>query len=147
VGEKAGKLLARRYPDLDALLAASPEELMAVPDIGAVTAQYLTDWFAAEQSRHQIRLLREAGVSFESREQVADTRFAGKTFVLTGTLEHYTRDEAKAQIERCGGKVSSSVSKKTSYVVAGAAAGSKLTKAQSLGIPILSETEFQAMLE
>ncbi|MCR4934864.1 MAG: NAD-dependent DNA ligase LigA [Oscillospiraceae bacterium] len=147
VGEKAGKLLARRYPDLDALLAASPEELVAVPDIGAVTAQYLTDWFAAEQSRHQIRLLREAGVSFESREQVADTRFAGKTFVLTGTLEHYTRDEAKAQIERCGGKVSSSVSKKTSYVVAGAAAGSKLTKAQSLGIPILSETEFQAMLE
>ena len=147
VGEKAGKVLAQRYPNLDALMAASQEELMQVPDVGAVTAQYLTDWFASEQSQHQIRLLREAGVSFESREQLRDSRFAGKTFVLTGTLEHYTRDQAKALIEACGGKVSGSVSKKTSFVVAGAAAGSKLTRAQSLGIPILSETEFQAMLE
>ena len=147
VGEKAGKVLAQRYPNLDALMAASQEELMQVPDVGAVTAQYLTDWFASEQSQHQIRLLREAGVSFESREQLRDSRFSGKTFVLTGTLEHYTRDQAKALIEACGGKVSGSVSKKTSFVVAGAAAGSKLTRAQSLGIPILSETEFQAMLE
>lgn len=147
VGEKAGKVLAQRYPNLDALMAASQEELMQVPDVGAVTAQYLTDWFAAEQSQHQIRLLREAGVSFESREQLRDSRFAGKTFVLTGTLERHTRDQAKALIEACGGKVSGLVSKKTSFVVAGVAAGSKLTKAQSLGIPILSEAEFQAMLE
>lgn len=147
VGSKAGKVLARRFPNLDALMEATYFELMEIPDIGPITAQYLVDWFASEQSRHQIRLLREAGVSFESREEVADTRFAGKTFVLTGTLSRYTRDGATAIIERFGGKASGSVSKKTSYVLAGEAAGSKLTKAQSLGIPILTEEEFEAMIQ
>ena len=147
VGVSAGKTLARRYPDLDALMAAGAEELMLIVDIGPVTAQYLVDWFASEQSQHQIRRLREAGVSFESREELTDARFAGKTFVLTGTLEGFTRDEATAIIERYGGKASGSVSKKTDYVLAGEAAGSKLTKAQTLGIPILTEAQFREMIE
>ena len=146
VGSRAGKVLARRYPDLDALMQANYFELTEIPDVGPVTAQYILDWFAAAQSRHQIELLRAAGVSFRSREETADTRFAGKTFVLTGTLSRYTRDEAGALIERRGGKAASSVSKKTSYVVAGEAAGSKLGKARALGIPVLSEAEFEAML-
>lgn len=147
VGAKAGRVLARRFPDLDAVMEANLFDLMEIPDIGAVTAQYLIDYFASPQSQHQIRLLREAGVSFASREELEDARFAGKTFVLTGTLEHFTRDEATALVERYGGKASGSVSKKTSYVVAGPGAGSKLTKAQSLGIPVLTEEEFLAMLE
>ena len=134
------------FPDLDALTAASPEELTAIPDIGAITAGFIIEWFSLEQSKHQIRLLREAGVSFESRESIVDSRFAGKTFVLTGTLSHYTRDEASAIIERYGGKASGSVSKKTSFVLAGENAGSKLTKAQELGIPVISEAEFSEMI-
>ncbi len=147
VGVSAGKTLARRYPDLDALMAASAEELQLIDDIGPVTAQYLVEWFASEQSQHQIRRLREAGVSFESKEVLTDARFAGKTFVLTGTLEGFTRDEATAIIERFGGKASGSVSKKTDYVLAGEAAGSKLKKAQALGIPILTEAQFREMIE
>ncbi|MBE6997972.1 MAG: NAD-dependent DNA ligase LigA [Ruminococcaceae bacterium] len=146
VGASAGKTLARRYPDLDALMAATEEELMAIDDIGPVTARYIAAWFASPQSRHQIARLRDAGVSFESREELTDARFAGKTFVLTGTLEGFTRDEASAIIERFGGKASGSVSKKTSYVLAGEAAGSKLTKAQELGIPILTEAQFREMI-
>lgn len=147
VGAKAGKVLARRFQDLDALMAASEEELTAIDDIGPVTARYITEWFAAEQSRHQIGLLRAAGVSFASTEEVGDNRFAGKTFVLTGTLETFTRAEAEAIIERMGGKASGSVSKKTSYVLAGVNPGSKLTRAQSLGIEILTEEQFRALIE
>ena len=147
VGAKAGKVLARRFADLDALMEATLFDLMDIDDIGPVTAQYIVDWFASEQSRHQIRLLRDAGVAFDSREELADTRFAGKTFVLTGTLAEFTRDEATAIIERFGGKASGSVSKKTSYVLTGEAAGSKLTKAQELGIQILTEAEFKSMIE
>ncbi|MBR7146641.1 MAG: hypothetical protein IKD11_02855, partial [Oscillospiraceae bacterium] len=99
-----------------------------------------------EQSQHLIAKLKESGVNMASLETAADDRFAGKTFVLTGTLEHFSRDEAAALIEKHGGKTSGSVSKKTSYVVAGEAAGSKLTKAQELGIPVLSEEELLAML-
>ncbi|MBQ1575573.1 MAG: NAD-dependent DNA ligase LigA, partial [Oscillospiraceae bacterium] len=127
VGQKAAKTLAMHFPDLDAVIAAGIEELTAIPDIGAITAGFITEWFSLEQSKHQIRLLREAGVSFESREELLDNRFAGKTFVLTGTLSNYTRDEASALIEKYGGKASGSVSKKTSYVLAGENAGSKLT--------------------
>ena len=147
VGVSSGKTLARRYPDLDALMSAGVDELMSIDDVGPVTAQYLYDWFRSEQSQHQIRLLREAGVSFESHEELTDARFAGKTFVLTGTLEGFTRDEATAIIERFGGKASGSVSKKTDYVLAGVSAGSKLTKAQALGIPILTEAQFSEMIE
>lgn len=147
VGQKAAKTLAMHFPDLDAVMAAGSEELTAIPDIGSITAGFITEWFSLEQSKHQIRLLREAGVSFESREELLDDRFAGKTFVLTGTLSHYTRDEASAIIEKYGGKSSGSVSKKTSYVLAGENAGSKLTKAGELGIPVISEEEFAEMIQ
>ena len=146
VGQKAGKVLASHYADLDALMAASAEELTLVPDIGAITASFITEWFKKPQSQHQIRLLRDAGVDFASHEEKKDDRFAGLTFVLTGALSRFTRDEASALIESFGGKASSSVSKKTSYVVAGENAGSKLTKAQSLGVPVLTEDEFADML-
>ena len=146
VGQKAARTLAMHFPDLDALMAASAEELTAIPDIGAITAGFLQEWFSLEQSKHQIRLLREAGVAFGSRESIVDSRFAGKTFVLTGALQRFTRDEASAIIERFGGKASGSVSKKTSYVLAGENAGSKLDKAQELGIPVISEEEFSEMI-
>ena len=147
VGSKAGKVLASRFGTLDALMAAGEEELRDIPDIGEVTARSIREWFALEQSQHQIRLLREAGVSFESAEAITDSRFAGQTFVLTGTLSGYTRDQAAEIIERLGGKVSGSVSKKTSCVLAGEAAGSKLAKAQSLGVRIISEAEFNEMIK
>lgn len=147
VGSKAAKVLARKFRTLDALAEAGEEELTAVPDIGGITAQYLSAWFAEEQSRHLIETLRNAGVNFDSMEEEASDKLAGKTFVLTGTLERFTRDEAGAMIEAQGGKVSSSVSKKTSYVVAGESAGSKLAKAESLGIPVLTEADFLSLLE
>ena len=146
VGQKASKTLAMHFRDLDAVMSASEDELKAIPDIGAITAGFITEWFSLEQSKHQIRLLREAGVSFDSRESIVDSRFAGKTFVLTGALENYTRDEASAIIERYGGKASGSVSKKTSYVLAGENAGSKLTKARELGILVITEEEFAEMV-
>ena len=147
VGSKAGKVLAARFGTLDKLMAAGEEELRDIPDIGEITAKSVCEWFANEQSQHQIRLLREAGVSFESAETVKDTRFAGMTFVLTGTLPTYTRDEAARIIESFGGKVSGSVSKKTACVLAGEAAGSKLTKAQALGVRIIDEAEFNEMIK
>lgn len=147
VGQKAAKVLASYYSDLDALMAASAEELTTIPDIGGITANFIVSWFANPQSQHLIRRLREAGVSFLSREEKKDSRFAGMTFVLTGTLSHFTRDEASELIESYGGKASSSVSKKTTYVLAGENAGSKLTKAESLGIPILSEEDFQKLIQ
>ncbi len=147
VGAKAAKVLARHFGSLDALMEATIFDLLMVPDIGQITAENIVDYFANPQSIHQIELLRSAGVSFESDEEVLDQRFAGKTFVLTGTLPSYTRDEAGAIIEKYGGKVSGSVSKKTSYVLAGEAAGSKLTKAESLGVSIIDEAEFLKMIE
>ncbi|MCD7844442.1 MAG: NAD-dependent DNA ligase LigA [Oscillospiraceae bacterium] len=147
VGAKAAKVLARHFATLDDLMAATAEELTVIDDVGPVTAGYLTEWFASPQSQHQIELLRQAGVSFASEEEIADTRFAGKTFVLTGTLEGFTRAEAEAVIERFGGKTSGSVSKKTAYVLAGENPGSKLTKAQSLGVEILTEAQFRALIE
>ena len=147
VGSKAGKVLAAHFGSLDRLMAASLEELCEIPDIGEITARNIREWFENEQSQHQIRLLREAGVSFDSTETVADERFRGMTFVLTGTLPTYTRDEAARIIESFGGKVSGSVSKKTSCVLAGEAAGSKLTKAQDLGVRIIDEAEFNEMIK
>jgi len=146
VGQKAAKVLAMHFGTLDKLMAATEEELMAIPDVGPTTAAYLRAWFDNTQSQHQIRLLRDAGVSFDSKEQVVDRRFAGKTFVLTGALEHFSRDEASAIIERFGGKTSSSVSKKTSYLLAGENTGSKYQKALTLGTPIITETEFLDMI-
>lgn len=147
VGQKAAKVLAMHFGTLDKLMAATEDELMAIPDVGPTTAAYLRAWFDNTQSQHQIRLLRDAGVSFDSKEQVVDRRFAGKTFVLTGALEHFSRDEASAVIERFGGKTSSSVSKKTSYLLAGENTGSKYQKALTLGTPIITEAEFLDMIQ
>ena len=146
VGTKAAKVLASHFPDLDAVMAAGTEELTAIPDIGAITAGFITEFFSLPQSQHLIGRLREAGVDFASHEEKKDERFAGQTFVLTGTLSRFTRDEASAIIESYGGKASGSVSKKTTYVLAGENAGSKLTKAESLGIRILTEAEFEEMI-
>ena len=146
VGQKAAKVLAGYYTDLDSLMEADLDELTRIPDIGGITANYIVEWFRNPQSQHLIGRLREAGVDFSSHEEKKDDRFAGLIFILTGTLQQYTRDEASAIIESYGGKASGSVSKKTSYVLAGENAGSKLTKAESLGIPILSEEDFAAMI-
>ena len=146
VGQKAAKVLASHFADLDSLIAADEDMLTGIPDIGAITASFITEWFANPQSMHLVGRLRDAGVSFASKEERKDNRFAGMTFVLTGTLQHYTRDEAAAIIESYGGKASSSVSKKTSFVLAGENAGSKLTKAEGLGIRIISEQEFDNMI-
>ena len=147
VGAKASRTLANHFGTMDKLMAAGAEELTAVPDIGPITAGFIREWLDQPQSQHQIRLLREAGVVLENTDVVLDTRFQGKTFVLTGALEQYTREEAGALIEKFGGKVSSSVSKKTSYVLAGENAGSKLTKANDLGIPVITEDEFAQMIQ
>ncbi len=146
VGAKTGKVLASHFGSLDALMAASLEELTEVPDVGAVTAESIAAWFRQPQSQHMIQRLREAELNFESQKQVTDARFAGMTFVLTGALQMFTRDEATEKIEHFGGKAAGSVSKKTTYVVVGENAGSKERKARELGIPILSEEEFAAML-
>lgn len=142
VGAKTGKVLASCFGSLDALMAASLEELLAVPDVGEITARSIYDWFRKAQSIHMVERLRQAGVNFASTRVVTDTRFAGQTIVLTGTLSRFTREEATEKIELLGGKVSGSVSKKTSFVVAGENAGSKERKARELGIPVLSENEF-----
>ena len=147
VGAKTGKVLASSFGSLDALMDASLEALTEVPDIGGVTAQSIYDWFRQEQSIHMIMRLREAGVNFESRRVISDVRFAGKTFVLTGALSKFTREEATERIELLGGKASGSVSKKTSFVVVGENAGSKERKARELGIPILTEDEFLEMIK
>lgn len=147
VGAKTGKVLATRFGTLDKLMSASVEELTEVPDVGAVTAQSIADWFSLEQSRIMIEKLKAADVNMNCQIEIADNRFAGKTFVLTGALSKFTRDEATEQIERFGGKASGSVSKKTSYVVVGENAGSKERKARELGIPILSEDEFLKMIQ
>ncbi len=147
VGQKTGKVLAGRFGSLDALQAATVEQLTAVEDIGEITARSIVDWFRSPQSLHLIARLKEAGVNMMAGERGEDQRFAGKTFVLTGTLERFTRDEATKMIEDRGGKAAGSVSKKTTYVVAGEAAGSKLRKAQELGIPVLTEEEFLQLMD
>ena len=146
VGAKTGKVLASSFGSLDALMAASVEELTAVPDVGAITASFIADWFRQSQGVHMVQRLRDAGVNFESKRVISDTRFAGKVFVLTGALSKFTREEASEKIELLGGKVSGSVSKKTSFVVVGENAGSKERKARELNIPILSEDDFLEMI-
>lgn len=147
VGQRAAQVLSRQFGDLDALMSASIETLTAVPDVGGITAQNLLSWFVAPQSRHLIETLRQAGVNFKSNAEPVGDKLAGLTFVLTGELIGFTRKEAGDRIQALGGKVSGSVSKKTSYVVAGEAAGSKLRKAQELEVPILDEAAFVTLLE
>lgn len=147
VGAKAGKTLAGHFGNLDALMDASLEELTGVDDVGGITAQNILDWFAQPSAREMIERLRAAGVNFERQRTVTDARFAGMTFVLTGALTKFTRDQATEKIELFGGKASGSVSKKTTYVVVGENAGSKERKARELGIPILSEDDFLNMIQ
>ena len=147
VGAKAGRLLAAHFGTLDKLMAASYDELTAIRDVGPGTAESIVQWFADPQAKEMIERLRAAGVNFASQQTVEDRRFEGKTFVLTGALTMFTREQATEKIELYGGKAASSVSKKTTYVVAGENAGSKLRKANELGVPVLSEAEFLEMLE
>ena len=147
VGSKTGKVLASAFGSMDALMSATVEELKEIPDVGEITAISIADWFAQPQSREMIEKMRAAGVNFESKRKITDTRFAGMTFVLTGALTKFTRDEATEKIELFGGKASGSVSKKTTFVVVGENAGSKERKARELGIPILTEDEFLAMIQ
>lgn len=147
VGAKSAKILAREFKNIDELAKAQYEILTFVDEIGTITANSIREFFMQEQTKDLIKKLKKAGVNMKLKEEkITDNRFAEKTFVLTGTLENYTRDEAGKIIEKFGGKVSGSVSKKTSYVLAGEDAGSKLTKAQNLGIPIIFETEFEEMI-
>ena len=147
VGSKACKVLARKYKNIENLQNATIEELSQINDIGEVMANSIREFFLQDQTKNLIEKLKLAGVNMKSlEEESTDNRFEGKTFVLTGTLEILTRKEAEDIIEKFGGKTSSSVSKKTDYVLAGEEAGSKLTKAQSLGVTIISENEFKQMI-
>jgi len=146
VGAKTGKVLASAFGSLDNLMKATEEELTAIEDVGSITAASIVNWFSQSQSKHIIEILRQQGVNFESKRVVEDTRFAGMTFVLTGALTKFTREEATEKIELFGGKAAGSVSKKTTYVVVGENAGSKEKKARELGIPILSEDDFLQLL-
>ena len=147
VGTKASKILARKYKNIDNLLNAKLEDLSNINDIGPVMAASIVEFFSQEQTKDLIAKLKIAGVNtIAIEEEETDNRFEGKTFVLTGSLEKYTRGEASDIIEKYGGKVSGSVSKKTDYVLAGEEAGSKLTKAQSLGVTIITEEQFDEMV-
>lgn len=147
VGAKTARVLAAAFGNLENLMAADVEALTQVEDIGEITARSIVSWFSQPQSEHLICRLKEAGVNMESLRKITDTRFAGKTFVLTGALTKFTREEASQKIELLGGKVSGSVSKKTSFVVVGENAGSKERKARELGIPLLTEDEFLEMIQ
>ena len=146
IGQKAAKVLSRKFQSLDRIMEATLDELINIKDIGEITGMSLLDWLSSEQSKHLISRLKEAGVSMISKEEVKDERFLNLTFVLTGALPTYTREEATAIIESFGGKTSSSVSKKTSYVLAGEDAGSKLKKATDLGVQVINEEEFRKMI-
>lgn len=146
VGERTAEFLAEHFGSMDALMKASEDELVEVNEVGPRIAASIREFFAEEKNVKLIERLRTAGLTFTGERKVRGTRFAGLTFVLTGTLPTYSRDDAKKMIEDEGGKVSGSVSKKTSYVVAGEDAGSKLDKATSLGVKVISEAELLAML-
>ena len=148
VGKKAAMILANHFKTMDALIAADMEELTGINDIGEVTATCIQDFFKEEKNLHLIEVLRQVGCTFVQEEsEVIASRFTNKTVVLTGTLEHYTRNEAKAILESLGANVSGSVSKKTDFVIYGQAAGSKLTKAQNLGVQTMAEEEFVQEVE
>ncbi|MEP6704840.1 MAG: helix-hairpin-helix domain-containing protein, partial [Acidobacteriota bacterium] len=149
VGERYAKILANHYRSIDKLGEATVEELDAIHEIGLTVAVSVYDWFRNPLHVDLINRLKAADVKMESdgaSSAALDERFAGKTFVLTGALDGYTRDEAAKLIEDRGGRVSSSVSKKTDFVVAGSDAGSKLTKAQGLGVTVLNEELFKGMI-
>jgi len=146
VGERTAQALAEEFGSMDALIAASEEDLTKVNDIGPKVAATVREFFANERNLALVERLREYGLTFTAEKRVRGTALEGLTFVLTGTLPTLTRDEAKERIERAGGKVSGSVSKKTSYVVAGEEAGSKLEKAEQLGVKVVDEAGLLVML-
>ncbi len=147
IGERGAALIARTFGAMEHVMAADAEELAKIDSVGGVMAASVTEYFADRENRAEVERLRALGVEMVSLEEPVGEAFAGKIFVLTGTLPTLTRAEAKAKIEAQGGKVSSSVSKKTDYVVAGEEAGSKLTKAQQLGLRVLDEAGLLALLE
>ena len=147
VGAKAAKVLSQTFGTLEEIQNASLEALTAVPDIGGITAGNIKSWFERPLNQKLVERLTAAGLNTKCLTEISDQRFAGKTIVVTGTLEQMTRQEATEAIERMGGKAAGSVSKKTSFVVAGPGAGSKLKKAQELGIAVLSEAEFLELLQ
>ena len=148
IGSKSAKSLARKYRNIDNIMNAELDELTVQNDIGEVMAKSIYEFFREEQTVDLINKLKQAGVNMESlEEESTDNRFEGMTFVLTGTLSKYSRNEASDIIEKMGGKTSGSVSKKTTYVLAGEDAGSKLTKAQSLGVTVISEDEFEELIK
>ena len=147
VGEKAAKTIAAHFGSMDALMAATEEALTEIPDVGGITARCIADYFRGDQAKDLIRRLKETGVNMESTAQPTGDLLAGLTFVLTGELESASRKEAGEKLEALGAKVSGSVSKKTGAVVAGEAAGSKLRKAQELGVPVLSEEQYRVLVD
>ena len=148
IGTKSAKTIAKHFKTIENLMNAEVEEIAELEDVGQIMAESIYQFFKQDQTIDLIEKLRDAGVNMkEEQNESEDARFEGLTFVLTGSLENYTREEAGEIIERFGGKVSSSVSKKTSYVLEGEEAGSKLTKAQSLGVKIITENEFEKMIK
>jgi len=147
VGERTAQFLAEHFGSMDALINASEQELLEVNEVGPRIAESIAQFFREPRNRELIKQLREAGLKFTGKKKERGTKLAGKTFVLTGTLAHYTRDEAKKMIEDAGGKVTGSVSKKTDYVVAGADAGSKLDKAKELGVKVIDEKGMAELLQ
>ena len=146
VGERTAELLAEEFGSIDALMAATGEELERVNEVGPRVSQAILEFFAEPGNRALVEGLRAAGVEMTAEKKVRTSQLAGLTFVLTGTLPTLTREEASARIETAGGKTAGSVSKKTSYVVAGAEAGSKLEKAQALGVEVIDEAGLLELL-
>ncbi|MBR5976691.1 MAG: NAD-dependent DNA ligase LigA, partial [Clostridia bacterium] len=147
VGEKAAKLLSEHFGNMDALMNASVIDVLAIEGFGQIMAESVVEFFSKPETKDLVNRLKDYGLNMNSNKEKIDDRFAGKTFVLTGTLPTYSRTEASAIIEQYGGKTASSVSKKTDYVLAGEEAGSKLTKAQELGVTIIDEAEFLEMIK
>jgi DNA ligase (NAD+) len=145
VGERTAEFLAEHFGSIDTLMKASEEELQEVNEVGPRIAKSIVEFFQEPKNRELVEQLRKAGLSFAGKKKERGTKLAGKTFVLTGTLSRYSRDEAKKLIEDAGGRVSGSVSKKTDYVVAGADAGSKLDKAKELGVAVIGEKEMESL--
>jgi DNA ligase (NAD+) len=146
VGERTAQFLAEHFGSLDAIMKASAEELQEVNEVGPRIAESIAEFFSDEHNRQLVNDLRKAGLTLTGEKKEKGTKLAGKTFVLTGTLERYSRDEAKKMIEDAGGRVSGSVSKKTDYVVAGSDAGSKLDKARELGVTVIGEDEMETLV-
>ena len=146
VGERTAQFLAEHFGNMDDLMNAGEEELQQVEEVGPRIAKSIVEFFAEPKNRELVEELRAAGLTLRGKKKERGTKLAGKTFVLTGTLANYSRDEARKMIENAGGKVTGSVSKKTDYVVAGADAGSKLDKARELGVAVIDEKEMEKLV-